>query len=146
MPLPNTRVIPVGWEAWHEPVAIGSLTGEIQVFRPDFVGVRDAGTGRTDFAEPELIYEGPARVQKRDIGEANIRLAADKVVSISPYLVVVGKACPMVLVRDRILIITDPGDPDAVGVVLDVADVARGTLTFERDISCNLYVPMARPA
>jgi hypothetical protein len=146
MPLPNTQVIPDNWEAWHEPVVIGTMTGAVRVLRPDFTGTRDGTTGRTVFAQPTLIYEGPARVQKRDIGEANIKMAADRIATLSPYLVVVGKACPLVMVRDRVLILAAGGDPDAVGVMLDVTDVSRGTLTFERDISCTLYVPTARPS
>lgn len=139
VPLKSTRVFHPQWERHHIPVAEGGMTGTIQILRPDLVGSRDKESGRTDFAEPTLIYEGPARIQAKRTGEPDINERGHQVVISGQYLVCVENDCPEVLVKDLVKVMAlRQGNASFVGQIMDVIDATNGTHVWDRYLGCNL--------
>lgn len=146
MPLPNARIIPAGWQAHHRPVVVTSMTATGQLRRPDLTGTRSTATGRTTFATPELIYTGPCRVQLRSTsgGSGTVVTVADHTTTRGDYLIVIPSTAPVALVGDRWTVTADPHNPALVGLSFQVVFVAKGSLTWEQDLDCNLETPTAR--
>lgn len=134
---PDTPVVPANWEAGHAPVASKTFTAECRV---------NAGDANT--AEPvwdpavkspvrppaPVLYEGGCRVQVMNQRTA-IKLLGDQAARHMTYLVSIergaeipsGAVIEMTASSDSLL---EPGHQ------LTVADVMRGTLTFQRDLVC----------
>jgi len=139
MPLPGTRVIHPRFEAHHAPVSAGAMTCHVRLLRPDTVGTRDDEAGRQLFADPAVIYVGPARIQARDVGRAQIRDVADRNLTRGDYLVVLLRQCPPALVRDLVEVVREADELDRVTYV--VKEAKRGSLRWETDLGCDLMNP-----
>lgn len=138
--LPGTRVIPKGWEAHHRPVAESTMTGRADLFStgaPAEYGQWDTPTSTA------LAQDIPVRVQRMkgndrldtpgelvDVRQLLVTMPLDRwprgltVTDAGPYLVVTGYAPG------------HAGDPDLVGRRLRVTGAMRGTLVWERDLTC----------
>ncbi len=145
-PLPNSRVVGPDWQSHHEPVVRGAMLSTIRYLRPDLTGTRALGDVRTEFAEPEELYEGVARVQAHDIGgRVEVRNTADMIQTKGAYRVSLPKSVEFdPLVRDLVLIIADPENPTLVGRTLAVVDFGRSTLSWEWYLGCDMHVPTVR--
>lgn len=140
MPLPNHHLIHPRFEAHHRPVAERAMTITGRLLRPDETGTRDPVSGRTTFANPALVYEGPAKV-KANAGSPSVQ--AERIVTVGGYLLVLPADCPLPHVRD-VFEVDDGGDPTLQGAVLRVVDVPRNTLSFQRNIGCDIEQPTNR--
>lgn len=139
--LPNTRVIPPGWEAHHRPVAEGAMTTTGRLLRPDETGTRDPVSGRTTFAEPAVVWVGRAQVGANS-GSPTVQ--ADRVVTVGSYLLELPADTPLPRVRDVWEVVTCAGDPSLPGARLRVVDVPRSGLSWQRNVGCDLEVPTNR--
>lgn len=135
MPLPNTRVIPDGWEAHHRPVPASASTATITITRPAGAGTWDPDTGDVTNPDPGVVYEGPARVQART-GPENPD-AAGQITTIREYLVSVPDASAAPRQGDRVTV-TACADQLLLARTLTVLDVVRGSLTWDRPLICSL--------
>ena len=140
--LSGTRVIPKGWEAHHRPVAESTMTGRADLFSAG----APAEYGQWDTSSSDaLATDIPVRVQ-RLYGDNRVE-APGELLDIRQFLVT------MPLSRwPRGLSATDAGpflrvtgyapghagDPELVGRRLRVTSVTRGTLVWERDLTCVL--------
>jgi hypothetical protein len=143
MPLPNTRVIDPRWEQHHRPVANGGMTLRVQHLRPDVVGVRPEGADRTEFAPDALLYEGRGRVQHRQFDFASAKDQASRIVLAGQYVVSVPAEGPAAELGDLFKVVgvyemADQGDADIVSETFIVVDMARGSLTWQRDYGVEL--------
>ena len=139
--LPNMHVIPPGWQDAHRPTAVATMTGICRIEDTAAAGppVFGAPVGE---ALPLLAQDLPCRIQQVR-GEAN-REQAEQSVDTRRYLV----SLPLDLVPDFAVTDAGPvlrvtgykpgheGDPFLVGRALRVTNVQRGTLVWERDLSC----------
>lgn len=131
MPLPNTRVIPVGWSQHHAPVARGGMNATVTIGTP--TGERDynAETDETTQAY-STDYEGPARVQA--LNDAQQRDLAGENVSGRAYLVQIDFDAARVRPGMRIRVTECVNDPFLVGEDLWVVDPQSGSERFTRDL------------
>jgi hypothetical protein len=139
--LPAAHVIPPDWEAHHRPVSSDAMATMVRVDRLDVTGVRDSVSGVTTFADPKVVYEGPARVHA--IGGNAAVLAADRVVTKGAYQVVLPADSDPAKVRDLVTVLAC-ADPALVGLWLAVVDTPRPGLVWERMYGCDLHEPTVR--
>jgi hypothetical protein len=154
VPLPNSRVVHPQFEAHHRPVSANAMPAECTITRPSSpspAGWNDA-TGRNVYPAPTTVYpttgHGVCRVNRGGPGgqgSAAPVTVADRAVTVAQYTVVIpADAAALVQVHDIVTITRCPGDPDLVGRKLWVTDSARGSLTWERVLNCELQPPTTR--
>lgn len=138
-PLPSTRVIHPRFEAHHTPVATGTMTGEVQVTRVDNVGTRSAVTGKTEYADPVVIYTGPARIQETAADGVQSATIGDRNATRVSYLITIMRSAGVVLARDVVTVRNPKLGLNEVSFV--VRNATRGTLLWETDLRCDLLIP-----
>jgi hypothetical protein len=136
MPRPGSRVIPVGWEAHHRPVAEGTMTARCRITRAGAgQGTWNDTTKQYDPPTRQVVYETLAcRVQ--ELSMPRVQEAGQQRVSSRDYRVVVPITAAAVLINDWVEVTGgDPTlDPSLIGRHLVITDVQRGSLTWERDL------------
>lgn len=133
MPLENSRVVPVGWEAHHRPVLETTWTATVTFQRPNGPAVFDPATGST--TQPKaVVFTGAVRIQHKEIGTASATVAAGEKVTAHRYQV--SGPVEMDLRTDDVGTVDACDDPTLTGRELRVIDVQRGSLLFERDVIC----------
>ncbi|MET0417525.1 MAG: DUF6093 family protein [Actinoplanes sp.] len=143
MPLQNSAVISPDWQTHHRPVAIGGMNALVEVIREDVKGVRDKASGLTNYGAGLQIYEGPGAVVDRSavstvvIGERETALGA--------YLIVIPAEVATVVVGDVVRVIRCPENPNLTGKRFNVVQLGSSSLTFQRDLGCDLQQPTNRP-
>lgn len=139
MPLPGTRVIPVGWSAHHRPTVEGTWTATCLIDKAGTgPSVWNPVTHSTDPPPRIVLYDNlGCRVQQRTMPQQDA-LNAEQQVSTHEYLVVVDiKVAGLEIDGEhQVLIKTNPDDPDMAGRRLTVTDIQRGSLMWERDLVC----------
>lgn len=143
MPLPNTRLIHRLFEQHHRPVADQQMTAECRIHRPSSTPASwDDETGRNIYPEPAVVYEGPCRVQRE--ADATPVTVADKTTAVGGYRVTIPTDTDVVQVNDVATVTACCGDPALVGKQLKVRDARRGSITWQRDLICDLYPDTTR--
>lgn len=145
--LPNTHVIPPDWEQHHRPVSADAMTAECVITRPTSTAGWDDTTGKSAYPTPATIYgPGPCRINRGGSGAvpAGATTVADRTVTLVDYAIVIPTSAPLIQVHDLVTVTTCTGDPQLVDLTLRVKDVARGGLTWERVLSCELQPPTSR--
>lgn len=139
MPFDNTRVIPEGWSAHHQPVVAGTWTAEVEIRAPGGTeGDFDPETGIRETVPYEPHHTGKARFQVEPIFAAD-RETGGQQVSVAGYLVVVDRDGSVATEVGHLVKVTgvdENGDPALVGRPLTVTGVAYGSLAWERDLTC----------
>ena len=141
---PGTEVIPAGWSADHRPVVKGTFTATVAIRHPGGTqGAFDPETGTYPNTPHPAHYgagatEPNARIQVQPIFSGE-RDTAGQLVSVAGYLVVVDRdTSTATAVGDicKVTAVDDNGDPSLVNRELTVSGVARGSLAWERDLTC----------
>ncbi|WP_256376004.1 DUF6093 family protein [Citricoccus sp. K5] len=137
--LPNHQVIPPEWQQHHRPVAESTMTGLCRVHGADAPPVWpdvEPSPG------PAYASDVPCRVQQRT-GEREAEVVSQDV-STREYLVTL----PLSRMPDLTVTGSGPyitvtgykpghdGDPHLIGRRLKVTSIQRGTLVWERDLTC----------
>ncbi len=137
MPLPGTRVIPLGWSAHHQPVAQGALNGAGTVYDPDLRTTGwDTETESVTVVEGTPVYAGALGIMSTNAENATVQ--ADDVVRTREYLVRFPAACPWL--REGLIVKVTNGhadNEDLTGRELVVVDAQLGTERFQRDVVCR---------
>lgn len=136
MPFPNPRVIPAGWSAHHQPVAVGTMTARCTIDRDgtgDPVWDEDTGTW-TQPARVVLHTDVPCRIQQQK--QPQVADVGQQQVSTHDYLVPVPITITDVELGQQLLVTVNLDDPSLVGRRLEITDVQRGSLAWERDLVC----------
>lgn len=150
MPLPNTRLIHNRFEEHHRPVADGQATAECRIERPSSTPTAwNDTTGRNTYPDPVLVYAGPCRVQHlgsggRRVGSSGPPIVGDRGIPVADYRVTVPTGGLLVQVNDLVTVTASADNADAVGVVLTVTAVSTGSITWQRDLSCQVRQPTTR--
>lgn len=133
-------VIPADWSAHHRGVVRQTWTGGCTIHHPGQApasGTLDPESGEyPPAAAAAAHFTGACRVQVQlTTGQSE---SAGEQVTVAGYLVVVDQSADAVKVDDVVTItrVDDNGDPTLFGRRLTVTGVARGTLTWERDLTC----------
>lgn len=137
MPFPSARPVHPAWSTHHQPVATGTLTGELVIEPAGTGGGWDPVTGPTEGAPAVASHFGPFRAQAIDT-EGQPTDAAGQQVTVRSYLIAVNAAAPEPHVGDRVRINACPDDPHLVGKVLTVTGVTYASHRFERDLYADL--------
>lgn len=138
--LPGMQVIPPNWEAHHRPIPVSAMTGVCAVHGADTPGeYPDFNT----VPGPALAEDVPCRVQelKRENRASTVGAYADTrqyqvTIPIEdwPTGVEVTDHGPRVTVTGYQA--GHAGDPDLIGRRLLVINMQRGTLSWERVLTC----------
>lgn len=133
MPLPGSRVIPSRWEAHHRPVLATTRTATVTFRRFSGPPVYDPETD--DTSRPSVvIYTGLFRIQEDQINAHTADAAAQQITTHNYQL---SGAVEVDLQVDDIGTVDACNDPTLVGRELRVTDIQRGSLLFERTLSCT---------
>lgn len=146
MPLPNTSVIPTGWDAHHRPVAQGAQTSTGRVRRYSSDGVYNETTGETDYPDPVDIYgteAEPAAMRIVRDGPETVRQIGDRQVIVRNYIVALPADAPEIQIRDEVVVAT-ASDPRFADKSLWVHDIRYGSQVWERDLVCQNTPPTTR--
>ncbi|MEU8158041.1 DUF6093 family protein [Micromonospora sp. NPDC048986] len=148
MPLRNTRVIHPAFEAHHRPVSESGMTAECRITRPSSgPATWDDATGQNTYPAPMVVYEGICRVHRGGPAggsEASARTVADRVLALGQYDVTISTAADLVKVNDIVTITACQGDPDLIGLPLQVTGARRSALTWERVLAVQMQQPTTR--
>lgn len=132
MPFPGSRVIHPRWEAHHRPVLETTWTATITFKRASGPPVHDPETGST--SQPTTtVYSGPCRIQEHQISAHEADAAAQR---ITTHAYQVSGPVEMNLELDDVGTVDASNDPTLVGRPLRVTDIQRGSLLFQRDVTC----------
>lgn len=142
MPLPTTRLFHPSFEAHHRPVADGQATGTCRVDRPSSGTVWDDTTGTETPAPPTVVYDGPCRYQYQSA--AGQPTVADTPVPLADVRVVVPADGTEYRVNDVVTVLAAPTNPDLVGRRLNVQAVSGSSVSWQRDLYCQLRQPTSR--
>lgn len=138
MPLERSRVIPVGWEAHHRPVAEGTMTAKCRITRASTSnGTWNDATNQYDPPAREVVYETLAcRVQELSLPQ--VQETGQQRVSSRDYRVSLPITALAVLVDDVLEVLggDDTLDASLVDRPLVITDIQRGSLTWQRDVIC----------
>jgi hypothetical protein len=129
-------VIPKGWSEHHRPVPAGASTATVTVTRAAAGGTWDASTGTVTGGDSSTIHAGTARIQAL-LRQPTSPDAAGQTISARDYLVVVNDITVDIRKGDRVHVDTSE-DPNLTGRDLTVDEVQRGSLVWERDLTCVL--------
>lgn len=132
-------VIPATWSSHHRGVVEATQTATVTGRREGATqGPLDPETGKRETVPHAPHYTGPARVQvlasDRDVDAAGQQL------STRTYLVTVTLTSSDEWKVDDLVKVTavdDNGDPSLVGRDLTVTSIARGSLVWERVLTCT---------
>jgi hypothetical protein len=143
MPLPNTRMIPAGWQGHFAGAVVGGMQARVRLSHPARLGTRDPETGRTPPLPPRTYYEGPGRVQ---VNAPLAPVASDtgRELAAAAYLVAVP-----IDVGDEprvadLVDVLESCDPLQVGLRLYVTNVPTATEILQRNLGADLHAPNPR--
>lgn len=143
MPLSNTSMFHPQFEARHRPTANGQLTAECVITRPSSTpNAWDDAAGQNVYPTPSSVYSGACRVQRQ--AEATAVTVADRTVPVAGFVVVIPTTAALVQVNDVVEVTVCVGDPALVGRTLKVRYALRGSITWQRDLICDLQPATTR--
>lgn len=134
MPLPGSRVIPAGWEAYHRPVLETTRTATITFRRFSGPPVHDPETGSTS-RPTVVVFSGTCRIQDHVTNAAGAFVAGAERITVHAYQVSLPVEADLEL--DDVGTVDASNDPTLTGRELRVIDIQRGSLLFERDVICT---------
>lgn len=140
--LPNTRVIHDDWSVHHQATAAGGMTALCVVTRAGEPAFNEL-LGHDVMPEPTTLYKGACRVRRLEANEQQ-RITGDREITIRDYMVSLLAEADAVMVNDTVTITGSEDDTQLVGRTLRIRDVAYGSLHWQRNLSCELLVPVAR--
>lgn len=135
---PGTQVIPDRWQGTHGRVIAKTWTVCVEIRRPGAVkGAFNPTTGTYPMTPPAPHFTGMARVQALATRD-QAQNAADQAVTELRYLVAVSLEANEVQVDDVVKItgVKDDSDQTLVNREVTVSSLARGSLAWERDLTC----------
>lgn len=132
---PGSTVVPAGWEPHHEPTVEAAFTARCRLRDPakDTEGPLDRDTGTHPIVKAAPYYDGPCRIQQ--LHQPQTAETAGQVVLTHDYLLQVPKSVTQAAPQ-HVAEIYDATDATINGRELEVSDVARGSLTWCRDLTC----------
>lgn len=143
--LPNTRVIHPLFEQHHRPVTADAMTAECAITRPASAGasVFDEATATSQHPAPASIYTGACRITRAPLSATTV-VVADRPVNNARYVVGIPAEAPPVQSGDIVTLTACEGAAAIVGHPMVVTDAAYGSITWQRDLLCDLSQPTTR--
>ncbi|WP_433460696.1 DUF6093 family protein [Micromonospora sp. CA-248212] len=142
MPLPNTRLIHPRFEEHHRPVAERQATAECRVERPAQQALWDDQAGKNVYPPPELLYEGPCRYQY--LSAAGQPVVADTTTPLADVRITLPVGSVVYQANDQVTLTATATNPDLVGRGLSVTAVSGSSISWQRDLTCQLRQPTTR--
>ncbi|MEV5211334.1 DUF6093 family protein [Micromonospora sp. NPDC053740] len=142
MPLPNTRLIHPRFEQHHRPVADRQATATCRVERPATQAVWDDEAGKNVYPPPVLLYVGPCRYQY--LSPAGQPVVADTTTPLADVRVTLSVGTVVYQANDLVTITATTTNPDLVERTLSVTAVSGSSISWQRDLTCQLRQPTTR--
>ena len=141
-PLRSTRIVHSQFEQHHRTTVTSQFSATCQIHNPPGGGAFDEATGSTVYPDPELVYDGPCKLV-RSSDPAGTRVVGDRTVTIAEYVLSLPKdADSLAIPVNAVVTMTgSPQNADLVGQVLTVTNPRFGSITWQRDIVCELQPP-----
>lgn len=134
-PLQGSKVVPDRWAEHHRPAAEALLVDRGRLRHAGGTSAFDPVTGLRATAPPAAYFEGPCRVQVLAAQEARATVGGQQVSTVA-YRVTVPVDVTEVAVDDVFTADACEADGSLIGRSLRVAAVARGSLIWQRDLTC----------
>lgn len=147
MPLPHTHLIPPRFEAHHRPVADRQATAACRVERPAQHALWDDSAGANVYPPPELLYEGPCRYQYlSDAGQPGAAhpVVAERSTPLADVRITLPVGAVVYQANDLVTVTATATNPDLVGRTLTVTAVSGSSISWQRDLVCQLRQPTTR--
>lgn len=134
---PGTAVIPADWAATHQVPATKTMVGATATLRKPGTQQSWSNELEQNVAVPKTPYavDQPCRAQAL-AQQARDLVAAEDTETVADYLIVVPASIGPA--EKDLITVTCPSDPLLDGRVLEIQQVARGSIRWERDLFCNL--------
>lgn len=135
----GTPVIPSRWSGAPRAVMAKTRTACVEIRHPGGTkGPFDPTTGTYPVVPHAPHFTGSARIQVRDAQSAE-QLVAEQEVTTTGYLVAIDLSATDVAVEDVVTItgLDDNGDQVLLNHDLIVRAIAKGSLAWERDLTCT---------
>ncbi|MEV1013774.1 DUF6093 family protein [Micromonospora sp. NPDC049801] len=142
VPLLNTYLIHPRFEAHHRPVADKQATAECRVERPAQQAVWDDAAGQNVYPPPALLYEGPCRYQY--LSPAGQPVVADTTTPLADVRITLPVGAVVYQTNDLVTLTATATNPDLVGRGLTVTAVSGSSISWQRDLTCQLRQPTTR--
>ena len=142
MPLQNSTVIPPEWQTHHRPVAVGGMNALVEVVREDVKGTRSKASGLTGYGAGLQVYQGPGSITDR--GASSTAAIGERETTMGAYTISLPAEVVGAMVGDVVHVIHCPDNPNLTGARFRVLEVGSSSLTFQRDLGCDLQQPTNR--
>lgn len=143
---PGTVVIPAGWQEAHGVVAGKTMTATVSLRRPGATTKTfNTTTRRTEYTDAAAYAtDQAARIQAQTTrGVKPGEEQAEETLQVAGYLVTLAfdRTVDQEPATGDFVDVTASSDPLLTGRSLQIHDVVRGSLRFERDLFCTLVDP-----
>ncbi|MEV0214291.1 DUF6093 family protein [Micromonospora sp. NPDC050695] len=142
MPLANTHLIHPRFEAHHRPVADRQATATCRVERPAQQAVWDDAAGKNTYPPPDVLYEGPCRYQH--LSAAGQPVVADTTTPLADVRITLPVGAVVYQINDLVTVTATATNPDLVARTLTVTAVSGSSISWQRDLVCQLRQPTTR--
>lgn len=142
MPLPGTRLIHPNFEQWGRQVAAGQMTAVCRIHRPSTDPVWDDALGRDVYPPPALLYHGPCRYQYQT--PAGAPVVAEQPTPLGDIRITVDVGATPYRVNDLVTMAISVNNLDVTGRTLLVTAVSGSSISWQRDLTCQLRQPTTR--
>lgn len=143
MPLPNTQMIPRGWQGHYAGAVEGGMQARVRLSHPAGLGTRNATTGATPQIPARTYYEGPARLQvKAPLGPVGGDTGRE--LTTAAYLLAVPIDVGDEPAEGDLVDVLESPDPLQAGLRLYVTDVPTATEILQRNLGADLHKPKPR--
>lgn len=140
MPRPGTAIFHPAWETHHRPTAAAQCTSTCVITQPSTAAATfDTGTGRSTRPAAATVYTGPCRVQHLTQRKEGVEFAGANL-AVAQYEVELPITAGVIpdIDAEAVVTITAASDPSLTGARLRVVEVARGSLLWQRSLTCVL--------
>lgn len=147
--MPNTRVVPLEWEAHHRNAAEGQLTSTCDLRRSSTANTQptfNPVSGRTTYTTPTTFASDvPCRLQSLIGGPGQQTVdVGERQVATHRYSLSVPWDTAEAVFGDEVVVTRCDGDPVLVGRVFRVLDQRHGSLSWYRTYVVEEIQPAAR--
>lgn len=143
MPLPNTRMIHPRFEQWGRQVADRQATATCRIERPSTdPPTWDDEAGREIQPPPVLLYNGPCRYQY--LSASGQPIVADAKTPLADVRVTVPVGAFEYKSNDLVTMTGSDQNPDIADRRLSVTAVSGSSISWQRDLICQLRQPTTR--
>lgn len=130
---PGWQLLPDGWEAHHTPVAAQQMTGTCHIWSGPATRTTDPTTGEVVWGYGTRLTTGPVPVRLQQLVTDSDQPAGGQQVTTHRYRATLSRPTDSPSTQWILEVVTS-SDASLTGLHLQVIDILRGTLRWQRDL------------